>query len=650
MFRILRYFSIASFVAIVFVTIGLLGYYRQIAVIELIEMGESRNVAVTQVFANSIWPRFASYVATANKLDGDALRKRPETAEMHKAVTALMQGLPIQNVKIYSLDRKTIFSTKPEQMGEVKHNEDRNDGLYRSAIDGEVASHLTQQGTLSAFEGNLDERDILESYLPIRNADGTIAAVIELYADVTPLIERIGHVQTNLLIGLVMAFGLLYGVLFMIVRHGDRILKTQYADLKRNEQHMKEKNIELNQGIEERKRVEEALRTAKLDAERANRTRSKFFAAASHDLRQPLHAVALYLPVLARRVTNDKAQEVIDAIKSSYEAMGNLLDALLDFSKLDAGVVTPDISPIPAAALFDKLMVEFAPQAAERNIELRVMPLDAYVLSDPTLLEATLRNYLSNAIRYTSGGKILLAGRQRGRNLRFEVWDTGTGIPDDKIDEIFQEFCQLDNPERDRDQGLGLGLAIVARLSSLLGHQIDVKSQLGKGSMFAIEVPFCEAPRQAGDIFIPCRPGAGLLEGAVVVLIDDEAEIVRGTRLLLEDWGCEVITAETIDEAIAKVAEQGGMPDVILADLRLRKNTTGIMAVESIRNFLGVHVPAVIVTGDTDPRWLRQVNELGLPLLRKPVQPEDLRDALELEMRAAQERDEEPDTARASLA
>ena len=644
MFQILRYFSITSFLVIAVValaTIVLVAFYRQLTVTELVELGQSRNVAMTQAFANSIWPSFAPYLTSLSKAEGNDLRARPETAQIRSAVIALMHDLPVLKVKIYNLDGLTVFSTDEKDIGIVKLT---NEGFFAAARAGKVTSDVTQHGRINTFDGELQDRDVLESYVPLRQGDGPVEAVFELYSDVTGLLHRIDQVQRSLWAGLIVAFGLIYGGLFLIVRRGDTILKKQYADIVRGRESIKAKNDELNREITERKHAEAALFVAKQEAERANHSKSKFFAVASHDLRQPLYAMSLFLPLLSKRVTGRDNREIIEAIKDSCDSMGQLLDALLDLSKLDAGIVQPELQPVAAGALIKRLGTEFAPQAREKGLEPRVMPAELSVTTDPALLSRILRNLLSNAIRHTLKGRVLFGARRRGSHLRFEVWDTGVGIADDQIEDIFREFYQVSNPERDRTQGLGLGLAVVARLSMLLGHAVDVRSVPGKGSMFAIEVPMTQ--KEVGDA-IEAHSAAGQvdegLSGVVVALIEDEAKVLTGTQMTLEDWGCRVIGAETIDAALAKIAENEQRPDVIIADFHLRGEETGIMAIERIRRFVGKPIPALIITGDTDSGRLREAAENGHTLVHKPVRSDQLQRLIAAELRGAAEAEPQSD-------
>ncbi len=770
MFQILRYFSITSIFVIGIVamaTLVLFEFYRDLTVTELIELEEGRNVALTQAFANSIWPRFASYVTSASTTDGDELRARPETAQIREAVVALMQGLPVVKIKIYNLDGLTVFSTDPSEIG-VRHA--TNEGFFAAARAGQVMSDVTRRGKINAFDGELQNREILESYIPVRRGAGPVEAVFELYSDVTDLRQRIEQVQKNLLFGLIAAFSLIYGGLFLIVWRGNVILKRQNADLLRAREDIKEKNEELNHEIAERKQAqasilenerrirrivenvadgiatiddhgiiesvnpaverlfgytaeeligenvsilmsepergqhdghirnytatgkgkilgigprevtgrrkdgstieidlavtemaledkhifigtmrdaaahkqaEAILRAAKQEAERANYAKSRFFAVASHDLRQPLHAMSLFLPLLAKRVTTPKTQEIVDAIAESCDAMKGLLDALLDISKLDAGVIRPEVESVGTGTLIQKLETEFGPQAREKGLELRVVPVDLRVMTDPVLIGRILRNLLSNAVQHTPQGRVLFGARRRGRYLRFEVWDTGVGIADDHREEIFQEFYQIGSPERDRSRGLGLGLglAVVHRLSVLLGHRVEVRSVPGKGSLFAVEVPMIQEPEDdETEVCSAAREPNSDMAGVLVVVIEDEAEVLTGTRMNLEDWGCRVIAADTVDAALAKIAESDRRPDAILMDYHLHGEEMGPMAIKRIHRFIGTPIPAIIVTGDTAPWRIREAAENGYALVHKPVRPEKLRALLQAELSGARQR------------
>jgi signal transduction histidine kinase/CheY-like chemotaxis protein len=366
------------------------------------------------------------------------------------------------------------------------------------------------------------------------------------------------------------------------------------------------------------------LREQKDAAEDANIAKSRFLAAASHDLRQPLHALGLFVQALQETPLATRERHVIGNIRRSVDAMEELFNALLDISRLDAGVVQPHITTIPLAAAFDRVRFEYAQIARQKRVSLRVVKTSLFVQSDPSLLARLIRNLLSNAVRYTDAGGVVLGCRRMGSEVRIEVWDTGKGIPANRHDEIFQEFYQLGNPERDRRKGLGLGLAIVKRLAKLLNYRVSLRSVIGKGSVFSITLP-----RGCRDDYVPAETSpesaAFDLSHALVLVIDDEAAVQEGMAALLRRWKCDVLTAGSSAEMMGKLVAVQRLPDLIVSDYRLRDNENGIQVVEALRSEFNVDIPALLVTGDTGPDRLRDAEASGLPILHKPLNPARLR-------------------------
>jgi PAS domain S-box-containing protein len=378
--------------------------------------------------------------------------------------------------------------------------------------------------------------------------------------------------------------------------------------------------------ITERKRREEDLRAAKEDAERAHLSQSQFLAAVSHDLRQPVQALTLFTSVLGSKLAGAPASALLDDIRGSVGAMDMLLDALLDVSSLDAGTVVPHETAFSVSTILERLGTEFAPMAEQKEVGLSVVPSSAVVRTDPTLLYRILQNFLSNAVRYTSQGRIVVGCRRRGRKLRIEVVDSGIGIPEPQQQEIFKEFYQINNPERDRTQGLGLGLAIVQRLARLLHCPITVHSEEGRGSVFAVDVVLVGFNRTGNVVPLrsaappPAAPGRGL-----VFIIDDEPTVLKGLRLAFEEWGYTVVTARTELEGIAQLTGTDLEPDVIIADYRLRGICNGAQVMAQLRQMFDQSIPGILITGDTAPERIREATEHGYMLLHKPVDPVHLR-------------------------
>jgi len=369
----------------------------------------------------------------------------------------------------------------------------------------------------------------------------------------------------------------------------------------------------------------EQLVEQKNEAEKANMAKSKFLAAASHDLRQPLHALTLFTSVLVETIQYPKVRRVVDQIKSSVDALQSLFNALLDISQLDAGVMKTEKTAFYLDALFKKLSNDFDSQAIEKGLHINWPGCSYTVYSDQTLLERIVRNYLSNAIRYTDKGEITVSCTANDKSVVISVTDTGRGIPDEEQQAIFSEFHQLSNPERDRGKGLGLGLAIVQRTASLLGHPIKVESQFEKGSTFSITVEKADIDRQANFISSVNDLTNTPIEGAFILVIDDESSVREGMKNLLTMWGCEVITAADKTEALTRISQQKRMPDGIIADYRLRENQTGIDVIHAIHAKCKNNIPALIVTGDIAVERLREVNSSGFQMLHKPVAPIKLR-------------------------
>lgn len=356
--------------------------------------------------------------------------------------------------------------------------------------------------------------------------------------------------------------------------------------------------------------------SAKRDAEHANTAKSKFLAAASHDLRQPIHAQGLFLEALSRTDLTPHQRDLLSNARSASETSGELLNALLDFSRIEAGVVQPNLQSFRLQPLLNKIENELAPQADAKDIVYRSRETSLVVRSDQVLLESILRNLVSNAIRYTDHGGVLVACRLRGNQAALEIWDTGIGIAQEFQQEVFREFYQLGNPERDRNKGLGLGLAISEGLARTLGHRLSLVSVPNRGSVFRLYLPISSGVPAVQTAMTHSK--TRVLSARVLVIDDDE--IVRhGMMHLLRDWGCECDMAESIDDAIALA--KLNKPDFIISDYRLREQRTGVEAIAAVRAMLGETLPALLITGDTAPERLREAQASGIPLLHKPVSP-----------------------------
>jgi signal transduction histidine kinase/ActR/RegA family two-component response regulator len=368
-------------------------------------------------------------------------------------------------------------------------------------------------------------------------------------------------------------------------------------------------------------KVEE--RTRQLEA--ANQAKSRFIAAASHDLRQPLHALGLFVAQLHGRLRAAERSQLIGRIEDALSAMNELFSALLDISKLDAGATTINITVFPVAQLLAHAETTFAGAAREKKLSFRALPSDAWVRSDFILLEQIVFNLITNALRYTRRGGVVVGCRKRGDRLRIEVWDSGIGIAEDQHDTIFGEFYRLGEPDRDRRAGLGLGLAIVDRLCRLLDHPIEVKSTVGKGSVFAVTVPLAPANKRAIEASIVPRAQPSLSHDKLVLVIDDDPLVLEGMSGIFRKWGCRVVTADSDSKALKAATGQDDVPDLIISDYHLANGRTGIATIEWLRGELSAQIPAFLISGDTDPATLHEAKAKGFHLLHKPVDPMALR-------------------------
>lgn len=369
--------------------------------------------------------------------------------------------------------------------------------------------------------------------------------------------------------------------------------------------------------------LEEALEQ-KHQAEQANTAKSRFLAAASHDLRQPIYALGLFNAVLEESETQPKSARVVAQIGSTITTLQNLLDALLDISKLDAGVIDVNRQHIDIQTVLIRLANEFSPQAQEKNLQLSWPHEPLIVHSDEVLLEQVLRNLVSNALRYTRQGSVTIKAVAQHDQIQINVIDTGIGIAPAQQRKIFAEFYQVGNPERDRRQGLGLGLAIVDRVVKLLGSQIHVESGLGQGSRFYFSVP-------SGEAALVVRKSEAVDEHAnqrlhaTLAVVEDDKDVADAMQQLLQSWGCRVLISPDADAMLNQLRQHKLMPDLIVSDMQLANGQNGMDAITRICTLCGKAIPSLIITGSNQSEQLEHVKQNGIPVLHKPVAPARLR-------------------------
>ena len=367
-------------------------------------------------------------------------------------------------------------------------------------------------------------------------------------------------------------------------------------------------NLDLLKGLEEQKER----------AEKANKDKSRFLAATSHDLRQPLHAMDLYLGALKNVLSTGEQHELLAKSQSSSKALAELLNALMDISRLDAGSINIDKKTLALKPLLDEICQSMQGQAAQQHLSLKCNVDDVNVYSDPILFARMVRNLLSNAIKHSKGSQVFISTEHQGDNVTLNIIDNGKGIVDTELENIFSEFYQLNNPERDRNKGLGLGLAIVKRIAHQLEHAISVSSVLAQGSTFSIRLPVKNEAEEIQQTQSDIERFD--LSGLFTIIIEDEASVRDAMRLLLRSWDCEVLMGDSlaaIDEALDQADYPA--PDIIISDYRLRQNQTGLEAVKSLRHRFERDIPAIVVTGDTGKEIAQQISRQRCTVAYKPV-------------------------------
>ncbi|NMF42036.1 NahK/ErcS family hybrid sensor histidine kinase/response regulator, partial [Pseudomonas sp. SWRI 103] len=461
-------------------------------------------------------------------------------------------------------------------------------------LDAYVARALAGESVTFEFaETNINnqERYMLRSYVPNMLSTGEVVGIFVLIRDIT---ERRRTAEA----------------LHQAYQHLEQRVAQRTSELTSlNDQLLKE--------IDERRRMETRLREAKREAEQANLSKTKFLAAVSHDLLQPLNAARLFTSALLER----PSETLVRNVSNSLEDVENLLSTLVDISKLDAGVIKADIAPFALSELLDNLAVEYTQLARAEGLELHFIGCSALVRSDIQLLARILRNLLSNALRYTYKGRVVLGCRRQHQRVLIQVWDSGMGIAEERLEEIFQEFKRGDVQRPDQDRGLGLGLAIVEKIAGILGHRISVKSWPGRGSVFSVEVPVsATAPK---SVPTPClsEPMLERLQGARVWVLDNDAAICAGMRTLLEGWGCRVVTALSEQDLARQVDNYHAEADLLIADYHLDNDQNGVDAVARINARRGSAIPALMITANYSNELKQQIRELGHTLMHKPVRP-----------------------------
>lgn len=364
-------------------------------------------------------------------------------------------------------------------------------------------------------------------------------------------------------------------------------------------------------------------------AEKSSRDKSSFLASASHDLRQPVHSLSLLSSAISPEIHTDKGRKILKQINKANEVMLELLNSLLDISKLDAGIVKPQLAKTNIDEIFKTLADEFKEVADNNGLKLKLRACQYVVKTDPVLLSTILRNLIQNALFYTAKGKVLVTCRKQGDFIKLQVWDTGKGIAKEYQETVFEEFRQLHNPERDQNKGLGLGLAICKKLTDILDIELSLKSVLAKGSVFSLKIPYLDEvesktyqSKKLPPVYLEAAPN---YQNLVILAIDDNKDVLEAMTVLLEKWACVVLTASSVEETVVIAKNHATKIDIIMADYRLREETTGVEAINAFNQYSGYSLPSILITGDTSPERMQEISSHGLPVLHKPIKEPQLK-------------------------
>lgn len=530
----------------------------------------------------------------------DARLRARELAEKSAILQATLDTIP-QGVCVYDADRKLVAWNDP-LLAVI--------GLPRDGI-GIIATHD------GLVEGCAKLNGAMELYQPLAwLEDGVADAVSRRHHNNGKIVEV--HRARMPGGGMVMSFGDITERL-----RAAAALRETNESLERRVQErtaaINAANRELSRENAERLAVEAALRDAKTAAEQANISKTRFLAAASHDLLQPLNAARLFVAALSDRRLALPTRALVRQAGSALDSVEDLLEALLEISRLDAGAIVVEPVDFALDEMLRSMKAEFAPVARERGLALRIEECGLWVRSDPRLLRRILQNLIGNALRYTQTGSVDVTARSEGEALHLEVVDTGPGIAAEHHLEIFEEFRRIGDHGRDR--GMGLGLAIVQRAGRMLGHRLTLQSALGQGSRFGVVVPLGTPKVQATHSVAKSR--GGRLNDQVVLVIDNETSILEGMSALLEGWGCTVLSARDKGAGVANVG--GEPPDIIIADYHLDDGQTGVEAIGAVRAAAGTSIPAIVITADRTPELREMLAGAGFHVLQKPIKPAQLR-------------------------
>jgi signal transduction histidine kinase/ActR/RegA family two-component response regulator len=604
-FQLRRYFSLTSGLIILALVLLLAFSYRYSEVLEHTGQAGQRNEILARTYANFLWPEFGGYLLR-NDLSPELRRDAPETHQLHERIAQMSRGVPVIKVKVYNRDGVAVYSSVLGEIGENKHD---NPAFRRALEDGELVNELTHRGRMSVSEGEIEDVDVVSTYIPIRgqSADDPIA-VFELYSNVTDTVSRIEGVTLRLFLALWAVFLLLYLALLAIVGHADRILQRQYSSLKDNETRLRSKATELQREILERQEIERALRRSEKLADTANRAKSEFLSAMSHELRTPMNAILGFAQLLDTEPgapLSPNQQKFVGQITKAGEHLLGLINQVLDLARIESGKLSLSIEPVTLSTLVEECLPLVQKLGAEQGIQPILVDLnDIRVEADYFRLKQVILNLLTNALKYNRpGGAVAIDARLLPNGqVRIEVTDTGTGIPEDRLAELFQPFNRLDR-ETSEVEGTGIGLALSKRLVESMKGTIGVRSSVGMGSTFWVELPASGGPLPAPATPEPADVVATAPRTAVtrsVLYVEDNP----ANRLLMEEMfrrlpGVTLKTAVDGERGLAMAREHRF--DLLILDI----NLPGIDGYEVLRRLrqdgLDPRTPVIAVSANAMP-------------------------------------------------
>ena len=597
MFKLLRYYSVTSFIAFVVAILALNQYTRDRAIQSLVKVSETKNIALTQSFANTLWKTYGPFLVNTQSLSTKELKSHPQTLKLTEEIETWAQALPILKIKVFDTEGRTVFSTSTKQIGQDK----RQSKGFQIAIQGQARSLLNHRDTFTGMQGRVSDRNLLSSYLPLRPSGpkGKIEGVFELYTDVTPLMTQVETTQRNILWGTSGVLAILYGVLFAIVYRGDRIIQEKHAA-----------------------------------AAAAARAKDDFLAMMSHEIRTPMNGVIGMTGLLLDTTLTTQQQEFTETIRKSGDSLLTLINDILDFSKIEAGKLDLENQAFNLRVCVEDALELVASRVGPKKIELAgvIQPdVPPAILGDVTRLRQILVNLLGNAIKFTSSGEVVVtvtaqsvAADPPKYELCFAVRDTGMGIPLERQDRLFKSFSQVDSSTTREFGGTGLGLAICKRLSELMGGRIWVESEEGQGSTFAFTIQAAET--EDTTELIQTLPTATLIDKRVLI-VDDNDTNRRVLTLQTEAWKMRPQVAASGYEALG-LLEHAGPFDLAILDMQMPE-MDGLTLAQKIRSHdRGKDFPLVMLTSIGQSPNLASHKALFAAWLNKPVKQSQLYNAL----------------------